>query len=151
MIIQRRPVAQYDVALIPCTRGKRPEGMTARTLYKGGIFSLNVRHAALSSKRTLVLSAKYGLLGLDDPVRYYDAYIPALGPRERAQLLALIAEQAKPLRDLRILSYLPAAYYAAFAEAAPWATFHCDRPFKGIPSLTLSARLSREIKSWPSS
>lgn len=139
----------YDVALIPCTSQKNPEGKTPASLYKGGPFSLMMRHAMQRCDSVLIMSAKYGLLRLTDPVSYYDAYIGDLDKEERQALVKRI--QAEPWVELyrgRILSYLPLAYWEVFKEAKPALAETCARPYRKLPMLTMYSVLSNEIKGY---
>ena len=144
--------ATYDAAIIPCTSGKRPDGMTPLTLYKGGPFSLMMRHAAQRCQVILIMSAKYGLLWTDDPVRYYDAYLPDLNADQRKALIYRI--RSKPDMDMvfgpgrRVLSYLPKAYAELLAEALPAAVPVIHRPYSNLPSLSLFKVLSNEIRNY---
>lgn len=142
----------YDFGLIPCTSGKRPDGLTPLTLYKGGPFSLMMRHAQQRCGEILIMSAKYGLLGLQDPVRYYDAYLPDLTEAERAALAWRIKSSEKLLGasapGTRILSYLPRAYHEFLAGAKPEIVGALKRPYANLPSLSLYAVLSHEIKNY---
>lgn len=148
----------YDVALIPCTAKKNPEGLTPLTLYRGSVFSTTMRHAQQRAATIIIMSAKYGLLHLSDPVRYYDTYIGDLTPDQRKALVYRI--QNKPFVELllpakerpddqpRILSYLPAAYWEVFAEALPGFAKNVRRPYKSLPMLKLISVLSNEIKNY---
>lgn len=139
---------QFQLALIPCTAKKNAIGMTPLTLYKGGPFALMMKHAQQRADTILIMSAKYGLLHLSDPVRYYDAYVPNLSQVERVALIERIKKQAQDLGSLSTLSYLPRAYFEVLAEAAPEWSKTIRRPYKTLPSLTLFKVLSNEIKSY---
>ena len=102
----------YDIGVIPCTSGKRPEGLTPLTLYKGLPFSLMMRHAQQRCRVILIMSAKYGLLELTDPVSWYEAYLPELSASERGKLLSLLRAQAlKKLVGRKVLWYPNRAYW----------------------------------------
>lgn len=142
----------YDLAIIPCTSGKNPEGLTAATLYKGGPFSLMMRHANQRCEAVVIMSAKYGLLRPSDPVRYYDAYLPELNAQERAELIQRIRDipWVEAYKAKRICSYLPEAYFQCLAEAKPalCASIAMRRPYRSLPMLTLYKVLSNEIKQY---
>ena len=138
----------YASALVACSAKKNPYATTARSLYRGSLFMLSMRHAMHKAERVLIMSAKYGLLRPEDQVRHYDAYLPELSAAERAALLARIRAQADLVTSSgRLLSYLPAAYWELLAEALPELEGKTDRPYKGIRLLTLCARLAGEIKA----
>lgn len=148
----------YDVALIPCSEKKFKEGLTPLTLYSGPLWAGMLYHAQQRAAAVIIMSAKYGLLRLSDPVRYYDTYISDLTPDQRKALVYRI--QNKPMVELllpakvrpddqpRILSYLPAAYWEVFAEALPGLAEKVRRPYKSLPMMTMAACLSKEIENY---
>lgn len=140
------------VALIPCTSGKHATGVTPRTLYKGGPFSMMMKHSQQRCDRVVILSAKYGLLELNDTVSYYDAYIPTLSPAERAALVDRIRGQAAGrfnyLYAAKVISYLPAAYWALLSETLEALAPTIARPYAGLGMLKLLQVLSNEIKHY---
>lgn len=151
---------RWDLGVIPCTASKRADGVTPLTLYKGPIFKAMVTHACQRCDHILIMSAKFGLLRLDDPVSYYDTYLPDLSPQMRehlkVQVRAQIAEgipQAlrKPWAARRVLSYLPEAYYQFLLEAAPGPVGTWSRPYKGLAMFGLINCLSAEIAGYGSS
>lgn len=150
---------RWDLGIIPCTAGKHADGVTPLTLYKGSVFSLMMRHAQQRCDHILIMSAKYGLLRLDDPVSYYDAYLPELEERQREALAFKIRAQLaegipqtlrKPWSERRILSYLPHAYQALLTEraASPALRHLFRRPYAGIGMLTQAAILAAEISTY---
>lgn len=158
-VVTRKEAARYspryDVGIIPCTAGKHAEGMTARTLYKGGGFATMMRHAAQRCDKVLIMSAKFGLITLDAPVSYYDAYLPDLSPQMRERLIVRMGKQVDELvwggmpegQMPRILSYLPQAYYETLIIARPISDFVL-RPYKKLGMLKLTACLSAEIAGY---
>ncbi len=143
---------RYDVALIPCTATKHATGRTPLTLYKGGPFSLMIRHAQQRADLILIMSAKYGLIDVDADVFYYNAYLPDLTPQARARLIVRLRSQIEDRHSLlmggRVLSYLSKAYYEALAEADALVAVNVRRPYKKLPMLPLFKILSNEIKSY---
>jgi hypothetical protein len=146
---------RYDLALIPCTSRKNITGMTARSLYMGGPFATMMRHAQQRADRILILSAKFGLLELDAPVSYYDAYLPDLSPQMRERLIVRLRGQLqaysqahKPWEQTRTLSYLPLAYYEAVAEASRSVAETFCRPYRKLPMIRCTAVLSAEIVTY---
>lgn len=140
---------RYDIALIPCTKMKNPVGVTPLTLYKGGPFSLMLRHAQQRCNRVIIMSAKFGLLKMDDRVHSYEAYLPALTEGERTKLEYLIRLQTARLDGGSICSYLPRAYYEFLADCVPAEVVaRIKRPYRNLPSLSLYKVLSNEIKGF---
>lgn len=143
---------RWHVGLVACSASKRPGGLTPLTLYKGAPFSITMQHACQRCDRVLIMSAKYGLLDLHDPVQYYDTYLGDLDAAERLALQRRIYDSSKLhyLPDgVRILSYLPEAYHALLVEALPHlASVRVRRPYAHIRSLTMMAILSKEIRNY---
>jgi len=143
---------RYDVALIPCTASKHATGRTPLTLYKGGPFSLMIRHAQQRADLILIMSAKYGLIDINADVFFYNAYLPDLTPQARARLIVRLRDQIDKryglLHDGRVLSYLSKAYHGALEEANMSVASRLHRPYKKLPMLPLFRILSNEIKHY---
>lgn len=143
---------RYSVAILPCTATKNPTGRTPLTLYRGGPFSLMIRHAQQRADVILIMSAKYGLIDVDADVSFYSAYLPDLTPQARARLLVRLRQQIESryglLHDGRVLSYLSKVYYATLTEANQSVAERLRRPYKNLPMLTLYKILSNEIKNY---
>ena len=142
--------ARYDLGLVACTRAKNPTGINARTLYRGGTFSLIMRHAMQRCDRVMIMSGKYGLLNMDDPIRYYDTFVNTLTAEERAALIERCRVQLQPLRGLRVLSYLWIPYYSLLLEADATIAAGFHRPYNGLPTMpaTLQKTLTREVTNY---
>ena len=62
-----------DLVVVRCSRGKNPVVGPARDVYRGPKFWGGLKYAAAArAERVLVLSAKYGLLDLDDVIGPYN-------------------------------------------------------------------------------
>lgn len=142
----------WDVGLIPCTKAKKPTGINARTLYRGGTFSLLMRHAHQRCDKVMIMSAKYGLVDLDHPMQYYDQFVDAQTTQERLELLAKVRGQIQELKGLRVISYLWHSYHSILVEADPTIANQLRRPYKGIPTMPayLQAIITREISNYGS-
>jgi hypothetical protein len=138
----------WPLAIIPCTSSKNPTATVARSLYRSTGFALMMQHAQQRAERILIMSAFYGLLELDSPVRYYDAYLPGLARGEREALMAKLRVQAEALPPQRILSYLPYAYHKALLEARPVLADLMVRPY-ALPMFAQFKLLKQEIAEGP--
>lgn len=107
------------VGLVACGKQKQPGIHTARYLYTSSLFKKSI-HAAIrrcGRTDTFILSAKYGLLDVDQPVRDYDQSLAQLSPECRkrwAQFVvsALIFRYHGESR-LRLITKMKAALRAA--------------------------------------
>ena len=136
---------QWELAIIPCTKSKNPQATIARSLYKSSGFTLMMQHAMQRADRILIMSAFYGLLSLEDEVAYYDAYLPDLSEVQRRALLTRLRAHTEGLKETKILSYLPNAYYATLVAARPPLANIIDRPYKSLSMMKLFAVLKAEI------
>ncbi len=147
----------YELGLIPCTKTKNPVGVTALTLYRSSPFSVQLRHAQQRCSRILIMSAKYGLLRLGDRVAFYEAYLPTLTEEQQVALRDELRRKAHEHALTRtppnqVLCYLPRAYYEFLVGTdliSNWAQ-KIHRPYKSLPTLTLTKVLSNEIKGFES-
>ena len=61
------------IVLISCSSKKLPHGAAAKDLYISSLFRLSQRYAqTLGAEKIFILSAKHGLLGLNDVIEPYD-------------------------------------------------------------------------------
>lgn len=146
----------YELAILPCTKAKNPQGTTARTLYTGGVFPLMMRHAQQRADKILILSGKYGLIELDHHVSWYEAWLPELDPEARKALarevqLQLLFYSPKP----PVISYLPRAYHDFFrgvngdgVEPGFTADWIYRRPFAKVAFTRYFVTFYNEIKSY---
>lgn len=74
-----------DIALISCTKSKRGTPSPAALLYTSTLFNKSLLCAQTIARRTYILSAKHGLLNLDDKIDPYELSIKSLSKPERSQ------------------------------------------------------------------
>lgn len=85
---------KYDFAVMPCSAKKLPTPAPARWLYsRSPLFSLNLRFASANAPQLLVLSGKYGLIGVDQVIEPYDFLL-----EPSPEFLKLVTTQIKTLR-----------------------------------------------------
>ena len=89
------------VVLISCVSKKLPHKAKARDLYISPLFRMNLKYAwQFSPQQVFVLSAKYGLAGLDEEIEPYDVTLNTMSARERRQWAAKVIEQLREHCDL---------------------------------------------------
>lgn len=141
----------YDLALLPCTKRKNPASggtdMSAALVYGASHrFAMMLRHAHQRAPRVIIMSALHGLIGPDTPIRYYDAYLPALSEHELTALRNRVEEQSAGLPDrVRVLSYLPNPYHAFLAQVAARKQWNVRRPHAGLDMFAQYRVLSLEV------
>ncbi len=72
------------IVLISCVSTKLSHKAKARDLYISPLFRMNLKYAQqFSPQQVFILSAKYGLLQLDDEIEPYDLTLNEMSARER--------------------------------------------------------------------
>lgn len=111
------PVWAQTLVVIPCAAKKLDRANHARKLYDSDHFRLAVRaaeaHADNTGAHPMILSAKHGLLTLDDYVDPYDVTMGQVDAVDGARLAA----QLKMLGVEAIEALLPKRYLAVLREA----------------------------------
>ncbi|MET8824022.1 DUF6884 domain-containing protein [Streptomyces rochei] len=139
------PAVGRPVVVIPCSAGKRPlpdgvEELPAAQLYTGPYFTKCLAAAqAISGERVVIVSAEYGLITPDTPIRPYEK---RLDPRtvDHAKHRAQAAAMGRALRYAPEVIALAGKDYAD-AAAAVWP--HLRRPLAGAGIGTQLQRLTR--------
>ena len=103
--------------VIPCSAGKADAPAPAAELYTSVFFrqALAAARSEVDDDAILVLSARHGLLALDDVVAPYDTKMGDAGSVD----VATLAAQAigRGLVDAEVYALLPASYFARLDEA----------------------------------
>ncbi len=135
---------KFRLGLIPCGGKKRKElaDLRADQLYIGSIFQVIFRHALQNCDEVLIMSARFGLVRVDQRLPYYEAFVKTISIEERRNLIELLQSQDPGLWPRPVCSYLPEAYWQIVEQAIPSARFF-QRPYKGLRLTTLFAHLTR--------
>ncbi len=89
------------IVLISCVSKKLPYKAKARDLYVSPLFRMNLKYAQqFSPRQVFVLSAKYGLVALDEEIEPYDVTLNKMSAQERKQWAAKVARQLQERCDL---------------------------------------------------
>lgn len=90
------------IVLISCVSKKREQKCKARNLYISALFKKNLRYALkLVPDQIFILSAKYGLVGLDDEIGPYDLTLNAMSANEIKQWAEGVLNQLAESSDLQ--------------------------------------------------
>ena len=90
------------IVLISCVSKKREQKSKARELYISALFKKNLRYAVkLVPDQIFILSAKYGLVGLDDEIEPYDLTLNTMSANEIKQWAEGILNQLAEKTDLQ--------------------------------------------------
>jgi hypothetical protein len=129
---QRPP--QRRVALISCGKNKLEHAAPARQLYTGTQFRLALQVASCLFGEVLVLSAKYGLVGLEDVLEPYELSMRDVAPEEREPWgrNVVAALQARyPGELLELHAFASAPYVEPLRAALPFGWELVD-PMQGL-------------------
>ena len=85
-----------NIVLISCVSKKLSHKALAKELYISPLFRLNIKYAKqLSPAEIFILSAKYGLVGLNDEIDPYDVTLNNMSAKERKEWARLVISQLK--------------------------------------------------------
>ena len=89
------------IVLISCVSKKMPHRARARDLYVSPLFRMNLKYAQqFSPQKVFILSAKYGLVQLDEETEPYDMTLNKMSGRERSVWAAKVVSQLQEHSDL---------------------------------------------------
>ncbi len=131
-----------DIALISCTKSKRTTPSPAALLYTSPLFNKSLLYARSIARRTYILSAKHGLLNLDDIIDPYELSIKALSTRERAEWALKVGDRLQQVVTAKDTVHLLAGsdYYNPLTERFKKTRCSLLSPLQG---LSLGSRVSR--------
>ena len=90
------------IVLIPCASKKRTVKSRAAELYVSPLFKLNLQYARkLEPDAIFILSAKYGVLALDEEIEPYDVTLNSMKANERRVWASEVIEQLRVHADLQ--------------------------------------------------
>jgi len=82
------------IIFLACTKSKANKPCKAREMYQGELFKKSLRYAQrLNPRKIYVLSAKYGLLELDDQIEPYEKTLNGATKKERQQWSGMVYKQ----------------------------------------------------------
>ena len=121
------------IVLISCVSNKRQVKSKARDLYISPLFKKNLQYALkLRPDHIFILSAKYGLVPLDDEIEPYDLTLNNMSAKEikewAEKVLRELAAQTDLYEDLFI--FLAGAKYRKYLVGH---LTHLEVPFEGLP------------------
>ena len=89
------------VVLISCVSKKLDHKSKAQDLYISPLFKKNLQYAkSLNPDKSFILSAKYGLLRLDEEIKPYDKTLNKIRSKEIKEWAKSVLNQLKKLTDL---------------------------------------------------
>jgi len=90
------------IVLISCVSKKLPYKAKAMDLYISPLFRMNLKYAQqFSPQKVFILSAKYGLVQLDEEIEPYDVTLNKMSVCERRNWAAKVVSQLQDHTDLK--------------------------------------------------
>ena len=90
------------IVLISCVSKKRNQKSRARDLYIGPLFVKNLRYAEkLAPDQIFILSAKFGLVGLNDELEPYDLTLNTMSSQEIKRWASDVLQVLAQMTDLQ--------------------------------------------------
>ena len=107
-----------DIALISCTKSKRGSTSPAALLYTSTLFNKSLLYAQTIARRTYILSAKHGLLNLEDTIDPYELSIKSLNRSEKIDWASRVGGRLRQLVKAKDTVHLLAGreYYDPLLE-----------------------------------
>ncbi len=100
--LQDIAISMRKIVLISCASRKRQQKSRARELYISDLFKKELQYAEkLAPDQIFVLSAKYGLVGLDDEIEPYDLTLNTMSSTEIKQWAEGVLRQLSEKTDLQ--------------------------------------------------
>jgi hypothetical protein len=116
------------IALVSCGKQKRPQRSKARELYTSYRFKQLLSYArSFDPNATFILSAKHGLLGLDEEVEPYDMTMKDLSPLETQRWAGIVLQRLSQVADLQSDRFVVLAS-ASYTEPLLPHLQHVERP-----------------------
>jgi len=120
------------IVLISCASKKLPRIARARHLYISPLFQLNLQYAQCQAPDAIyILSAKYGLLHLDDEVAPYNVTLNDMTASQRRAWANQVLEQLSQRADLQKDEFIFLAGQRYREHLIPRIA-HCEVPMEGL-------------------
>lgn len=129
-----------DIALIACTKSKRASRSSAAQLYTSPLFNKSLLYASTIARRIHILSAKHGLLNLDDKVDPYELSIKDLSSAEKKEWALRVGAKLRQIVTSKDTVHILAGqdYYLPLMETLK--TIRCTVSFP-LSDLSLGNRI----------
>ena len=91
-----------QIVLISCVSEKLKSKSKAKDLYQSTLFKKSLKYAeSLKADHIYILSAKYGLVGLEDEIEPYDKTLNKMPVNEKKEWAKNVLAQLKEVVDLK--------------------------------------------------
>ena len=107
------------IAFIGCSKSKRKENYLAQEMYQGELFKKALKYCKINFDHIYILSAKYGLLSLDQQIEPYDQTLNTMSKKERQIWYDLVWNQIKKFPEHLIYFFCGENYHLPFRGNKP--------------------------------
>lgn len=133
MLSLRGDTTNAPVVLLSCVKSKRDHACKSKDMYISPLFKKMLAYAErLKPKSIFILSAKHGLLSLNDLIEPYEETLGKMSSRERAAWAATVVEKLAQLTDLENDHFVCMAG-ARYREGLLPRLVHYSVPMAGLP------------------
>ncbi|MDC0764855.1 hypothetical protein POF51_29475 [Brevibacillus sp. AG] len=139
------------VVLISCTKKKQPLACEAEMMYSpSSLFSKALCYAKqhLKPDHIFILSAKYGLLPLDQVIEPYEKTLNNLSSIERKQWAKIVNEQLAKLPLKKAIFLAGSKYREDLIPILESLGIECEVPLKGLGIGEQLGYYTRELKGF---
>ena len=120
------------IVLISCVAKKRTQKSRARDLYISPLFVKNLRYAEkLAPDHIFILSAKYGLVALDEEIEPYDLTLNTMSSQEIKRWASKVLQALTEKTDLQHDQFIFLAGDKYRKHLVPHLA-HVEIPFEGL-------------------
>jgi cytoplasmic iron level regulating protein YaaA (DUF328/UPF0246 family) len=120
-----------NVSFISCVKEKRKGKYKAKDLYISDFFKKSLKYCLNTHDKVYILSAKYGLLDLEDMIEDYDMTLNDFSKSQRIEWSDKVYEQVQPrIDDNDTLYFYVGQNYREFLLPLLKNTFHI--PLEGL-------------------
>ena len=96
-----------NIVLIPCASKKQIHRAKAKDIYISPLFRMNLKYAqSLHPDRIFILSAKHGLLALDEEIEPYDKTLNTMNSQEIKEWANNLLQKLRKVADLEIDKFI---------------------------------------------
>lgn len=121
-----------NIALISCVSKKLPKKSKAKDLYVSPLFKYNLKYAKLlNPNKIFILSAKYGLLNLEQEIKPYNQTLNKMASTEIKKWAEKVIKQLKFVTNIKKdkFIFLAGNNYRKYLIKS---IVNCEIPLKGL-------------------
>lgn len=96
-----------NIVFISCVSEKLKEKAKVEDIYTSNLFKKNLAYSKLlNPDKTYILSAKHGILKLDDEIEPYDVTLNNMKVKERREWASKVLNQLESIEDIKSTNFI---------------------------------------------